>query len=110
MADDLRKSTEETMERFYSEEEHLEQLAYDILNLSDKIRNAARTSLDLLEEGEQKKAVEEMKNCLSEMMKHIDALSAVAHEIDDTSDKQRENLNTIQQVVDFLSCDWDSNL
>lgn len=115
MSQELKKSTEHTLEQFYQEQEQLEKIAFDILNLSDTIQNAAKKALQSLESaqvekmpGQQKEAILFAKDCLSDMFEHTTKLSEAAHYGEAAFGRQQENLEAIRMAMDFLCCDWDT--
>lgn len=115
MSQELKKSTELTLERFYKEQEQLEKLAFDILNLSDTIQNTTKKAIKSLEAVQREDGVEKekeailyVKDCLCTMLESISELSEAAHEEEAAYARQQENLETIRMAIDFLCCDWDS--
>ena len=107
MSQELKESTLKTLEKFSNEQEKLEKLAFDSLNLSDMIRNAAKNALEYLEGEDKEKAILNAKNCLLDMLEKTSELSETIHESEAALAEQIENMETLQMAIDFLCCEWD---
>lgn len=104
---DVRVSAEKTLEQFRAEQEQLEKLAFDALNLSDRILTSAGRAMYCLEEPEQEKAILDAKDCLVKLLEYTAQLSETIHLSEAAMVQQMENLELVQMAVDYLSCDWD---
>lgn len=108
MSQGMRESTENTLKCFEAGQEELEKLAFDTLNLSDMILNAAKKAVECLGETEEKeKAILNAKDCLTDVLLHASELSETIHLSENAMAEQREALENIRMALDFLCCEWD---
>lgn len=98
--------------RLDEHQETLENVAFDILNCSDLIRNAVKKTLTVLEAAEVnvnkkdeeiKQAILDIKDCLSELSAFSESASACAHSNEETFSKQHESIEEIKQIMDYIA-------
>ncbi len=88
----------------------LECVAFEILNSSDSIMNSALKLAEAVKESENtlmdetaKQAILNVKDCLKELSAHIENMSRSAHQNEESFAEQRESIEEIKQVIDYLS-------
>jgi len=114
MEDATQKDTQDVLECASKGHEFLEQNAFDILNLADKINNCvdkAKTIFDVLEKNGTIEEKKEAFSCLKESLNSIEVISSLLSEKVHDSEKelanQRECIEQIIQIIDFLYCPWE---
>lgn len=104
----MKESTEHTIKHLESVQENMEKLAFDALNTSDMILNAAKKAAACLEETKEKeKAILDVKDCLTDVLLYASELSETIHCSESAMAEQREELENIRIALDFLCCEWD---
>ncbi|KSV60038.1 hypothetical protein [Acetivibrio ethanolgignens] len=108
MSQELKESTQKTLERFRREQEQLEKLAFDTLNLSDTICNTVKRAIAFLEQEEKEKALLDTRECLMSVLEQAAILNETSHISEAAFADQIQNLEAIQMAVDFLCCEWEN--
>lgn len=108
MSQELKESTQRTLERFRGEQEKLEKLAFDTLNLSDTICNTVKKAIASLEQEEKEKALLDAKGYLFSVLEQVLLLNETIHNSEAAFAEQIENLESIRMAVDFLCCEWEN--
>lgn len=110
------KSTSDILERMENTLNNLEQMSFDSINITDRLVTLisnARELIGVMNEGD----IEQRDNAFNEMSKILDKLldtafivNNVSHELENETVYQRESVENIRQIVDFLYVMNDSEL
>ena len=110
------ESTADILERMENTLNNLEQMSFDSINITDRLVTLisnARELVLVMNEGN----IEERDNAFKEMSKIMDKLldtafivNNVSHELENETVYQRESVENIRQIVDFLYDMNDSEL
>ena len=110
------ESTADILERMENTLNNLEQMSFDSINITDRLVTLisnARELVLVMNEGN----IEERDNAFKEMSKILDKLldtafivNNVSHELENETVYQRESVENIRQIVDFLYDMNDSDL
>ena len=110
------ESTADILERMENTLNNLEQMSFDSINITDRLVtliSKARELVLVMNEGN----IEERYNAFKEMSKILDKLldtafivNNVSHELENETVYQRESVENIRQIVDFLYDMNDSEL
>ncbi|MCI5500319.1 MAG: hypothetical protein MR384_10025 [Lachnospiraceae bacterium] len=110
------ESTADILERMENTLNNLEQMSFDSINITDRLVTLisnARELVLVMNEGN----IEERDNAFKEMSKILDKLldtafivNNVSHELENETVYQRESVENIRQIVDFLYDMNDSEL
>lgn len=107
--DNVLEQAAEALERLDETQEIIENMAFEILNCSDSIHNAMiklskkLNEYGIINEKSENQAVSVIQDCLEELSSFSVNMSICAHGNEEISAKQRETMEEIKQVLDYLS-------
>ena len=101
-------TTEVVLERMENTMMNLEQMSFDSINITDRIvtlLSDARELLAVLKSGEEEKkeeAFQGVENILNQLLDTSFEVNNVSHELEKETVYQRETVESIKQIVDYL--------
>ena len=100
-------TTEVVLERMENTMMNLEQMSFDSINITDRIvtlLSDARELLAVLKSGEEKKeeAFQGVENIFNQLLDTSFEVNNVSHELEKETVYQRETVESIKQIVDYL--------
>ncbi len=106
--EETEKSTEVVLERMENTLNNLEQMSYDSINITDRLvtlLNNARELARVMKVGDPTQrddAFEEISRILDKLLDTAFIVNNVSHELEKETVYQRESVENIRQIVDFL--------
>ena len=110
------ESTADILERMENTLNNLEQMSFDSINITDRLVTLisnARELVLVMNEGnieERDSAFKEMSKILDKLLDTAFIVNNVSHELENETVYQRESVENIRQIVDFLYDMNDSEL
>ena len=101
-------TTEVVLERMENTMMNLEQMSFDSINITDRIvtlLSDARELLAVLKSGEEEKkeeAFQGFENIFNQLLDTSFVVNNVSHELEKETVYQRETVESIKQIVDYL--------
>lgn len=106
--EETEKSTEVVLERMENTLNNLEQMSFDSINITDRLvtlLNNARELARVMNVGDPNQrddAFEEISRILDKLLDTAFIVNNVSHELEKETVYQRESVESIRQIVDFL--------
>ena len=106
--DETEDSTRKILERMEITMNNLEQMSFDSINITDTLVtliSEARDHANTIKTGneeERKKSLEEIFKTLDQLLDTAFNVNNISHELEKETVFQRDTVNTIQQIIDFL--------
>ncbi len=106
--EETEKSTEVVLERMENTLNNLEQMSFDSINITDclvTLLNNARELARVMNVGDPNQrddAFEEISRILDKLLDTAFIVNNVSHELEKETVYQRESVESIRQIVDFL--------
>lgn len=114
---EMSRKVQETIETLGESQDKLEEIAYEMLNLSDIIKNNALETKAMIEKlfladsiEERKEAAEFVKGSLDRVIEASEELSYSVHLNEEHFAIQRECIEEAKQMCDFIHCFLDGVL
>lgn len=101
-------TTEVILERMENTMMNLEQMSYDSINITDRIvtlLSDARELLTVIKTGDEKEkaeALQGVENIFNQLLATSFEVNNVSHELEKETVYQRETVDSIKQIVDYL--------
>ena len=101
-------TTEVVLERMENTMMNLEQMSFDSINITDRIvtlLSDARELLEVLKSGDEEKkeeALQGVENIFNQLIDTSFEVNNVSHELENETVYQRETVESIKQIVDYL--------
>lgn len=106
--EDTEKSTEVVLKRMENTLNKLEQISFDSINITDHLvtlLNSARELAGIMNNGDTEQrdyAFDEISKILDKLLDTAFIVNNVSHELEQETVYQRESVENIKQIVDFL--------
>ena len=114
---ELRRKVQGTIEALGESQDRLEEIAYELLNLSDRIRNESREAKYGIEQllnadsrEEKEMAVKKLEYYLDKVIGTSEQMSYFVHQNEEYFAIQREHIEEAKQMCDFIHCFLDRTL
>ncbi len=102
------KTTEVVLERMENTMMNLEQMSFDSINITDRIVTLLSDAKELFaalksdDENEKEEALQGIENILNKLLETSFEVNNVSHELERETVYQRETVDSIKQIVDYL--------
>lgn len=106
--DETQDSTQKILERMEITMNNLEQMSFDSINITDTLVtliSEAREQANIMKSGsdeDREKALEVIFKTLDQLLDTAFNVNNISHELEKETVFQRDTVNTIQQIIDFL--------
>lgn len=106
--DETEDSTRKILERMEITMNNLEQMSFDSINITDTLVTLigeAREHANTMKsgnDGDREKALESIFKTLDQLLDTAFNVNNISHELEKETVFQRDTVNTIQQIIDFL--------
>lgn len=114
---EMRRKVQVTIETLGESQDKLEEIAYEMLNLSDIIRNNSLETKEMIEQlfladsmEKRKEAAQFVKGSLDKVIEASEELSYYVHLNEEHFAIQRECIEEAKQMCDFIHCFLDGIL
>lgn len=114
---EMRQKVQDTIETLGESQDKLEEIAYEMLNLSDIIRNDSQEAKKEIEQlatvdsiKEKEIAIEDMIIHLDKVIKVTEQMSYFVHQNEEYYSIQRECIEEAKQMCDFIHCFLDNTI